>query len=463
MRAEIQRVSDLPPGRDGIGRSQRSIPMSQEFEDINRRVAGTSQTNPELWRPDATLGAPMIPPDEWSFWPYSKWTYSHVSESTRTARVWRGPGPVLPLPSRIRGDIGDIEVESSDGQRATIREYLERDYTDGFLVLHQGEIVFETYMNGMEPHSQHIARSGSKSITGTVFGILVHRGLIDPESLVTRYLPELQATAYRGATVQHLLDMTAGATLKGLWYVPNNDYFNYVVATGYFGPPEGHPDAPADIWQAILRITEQEAPHGARFKYFDPNIDVLGLIMQRVSGKFLPELYSSELWSPIGAEEDAYQIVDKSRFSMSSGGFQATLRDFARFALLHLRGGRLNGRQIVPSEWIEAIRRPKPLLFDLFAPNGSYADASSDLPNGAYHNTFWIEDQERGAYIAWGYGGQVIYIDPRADFAAVKLSHQPGQSPVKRAQWPDQVYQTPKALPFDAFGAIRAIRDALES
>lgn len=92
-------------------------------------------------------------------------------------------------------------------------------------------------MNGTEPHSQHIARSGSKSITGTVFGILVHRGLIEPESLVTRYLPELQATAYRGATVQHLLDMTAGATLKGLWYAPGNDYFNYVVASGYFGPP----------------------------------------------------------------------------------------------------------------------------------------------------------------------------------------------------------------------------------
>lgn len=102
--------------------------MSQEFEDINRRVAGTSQTNPELWRPDATLGAPMIPPDEWSFSPYSRWTYSHVSESTRTARVWRGPGPTQPLPSRIREDIGDIEVPSSDGHRATIREYLGRDY-----------------------------------------------------------------------------------------------------------------------------------------------------------------------------------------------------------------------------------------------------------------------------------------------------------------------------------------------
>lgn len=78
--------------------------MSQEFDDLNRRAASkSSQSNPELSQPDATLGAPMIPPDEWSFWPYSRWIYSYVSESTRTARVWRGPGPVLPLPSRPGG------------------------------------------------------------------------------------------------------------------------------------------------------------------------------------------------------------------------------------------------------------------------------------------------------------------------------------------------------------------------
>ncbi|TJX60840.1 MAG: hypothetical protein E5W21_12945 [Mesorhizobium sp.] len=146
--------------------------MSPEPDYLSRRVAGkSSQPDPESWQIDPMLGAPMIPPDEWSFWPYSSWTFSHVSEYTRTARVWRGPGPVLLLPQRLR-DIGDIEIASRDGRRATIREYLERDYTDGFLVLHRGEIVFETYMNGMEPHLKHIARSGSKSITGTVFGIL---------------------------------------------------------------------------------------------------------------------------------------------------------------------------------------------------------------------------------------------------------------------------------------------------
>ncbi|SIT56096.1 hypothetical protein BQ8794_240303 [Mesorhizobium prunaredense] len=140
--------------------------MSREFDGLGSRVAGKSlQSDPQSWQLDPRLGAPMIPADEWSYWPYSSWAFSHASEYTRTAKVWRGPGPVLPLPYRLR-EIGHIEIASRDGRRATIHEYLESDYTDGFLVLHCDEIVFEKYMNGMEPHSKHIARSGSKSVTG---------------------------------------------------------------------------------------------------------------------------------------------------------------------------------------------------------------------------------------------------------------------------------------------------------
>lgn len=390
----------------------------------------------------------MIQANEWSLWPYSRWTFSNVSEHTRTARVWRGPGPVLTMPRRLR-DIGGIEIAFRDGRRATVSEFLERDYTAGFLVLHRGEIVFETYMNGMEPHFQHVGRSVSKTLTGTMVGILVGKDLIDPGSLVTRYLPELQATAYRGATVQHLLDHTAGATIgKGEddQYVAGSQYYNYVVALGYHGPVETHPDAPASVWDAILGITKQEAPHGARYAYFDPNHDVLGFIMQRVTGTFLPELFSSELWSPMGAEEDACQIVDPARHAMTSGGFQATLRDWARFALLHLRRGKLNGRQIVPAEWIDHTRAASDGLFQL---------QGGQL---AYHNCFEIFDRKRRDYGHDGYAGQTLYIDPQSDFAAMKLSHR---------SVPGEVFTHHRPVPKPEFSyddtraAMRAIRDQL--
>lgn len=407
------------------------------------------------WQPDPMRpGAQTIPPVGWDISPYNSWTWQRVRESTPTASIWRGQGPVQPLPQRL-SDIDGIEFEAN-GRRFTIRQFLDSSFTDGFLVLYRGEIVAETYMNGMEPHFQHLAQSVTKSITGALFGILVHKGLIDTDSLVTRYLPELEATAYRGAKVQHLLDMTAGVKyamanttshideqLKpaATWW--ENEYLEKLAMGWWPMDYAKYPDYPRNTWEIILRLTEQEAPHGARFSYRGIENDVLGFIMQRVTGMMLPELFSSELWAPMGAEEDAYITVDQARFALTDGGFNATLRDYARFALLHLRGGYLNGKQIVPSEWIDKTRGASDDLFRIFGGERSH------LRKGAYHNTFWIENAGRRAFMCSGYGGQLIYIDPQADFAAVKLSHHPDDGVSGRSA--------------EALAAIHAIRDAWAS
>ncbi|MBB6414152.1 serine hydrolase domain-containing protein [Mesorhizobium sangaii] len=366
---------------------------------------------PDPMRPDA----PMIPRTGWDLSPYNRWTFQHVREWTPTASIWRGSGPVQPLPQRPT-DIDGITFEV-EGRRHTIREFLNHSYTDGFLVLHRGEVVAEKYMNGLEPHTPHLAMSVTKCITGTLFGILVGKGLIDPDRLVTQYLPELEATAYRGAKVQHVLDMTAGVKVAGPYTEPYTPGHMFQLAAGWW-PLEyaKYPDYPKNTWQAVLRLTEQEAPHGSRFSYRSPENNVLGFIMQRVTGKMIPELFSSELWAPMGAEEDAYITVDRGGFPCTDGGFNATLRDYARFALLHLRGGKLNGKQIVPSEWIEETRTADDHLFQIHG----------EEP-GAYHNCFTIHDPKRRDYSHGGHGGQLIYMDPEADFAVVKLSCQPHQ------------------------------------
>jgi CubicO group peptidase (beta-lactamase class C family) len=85
--------------------------------------------------------------------------------------------------------------------------------TDSFLVLHEGKIVCERYLRG-EAHDRHILFSVSKSVTGTLAGILVGQGKLDPAALVTRYVPEVAASAYDDCTVRHLLDMTAESGLS---------------------------------------------------------------------------------------------------------------------------------------------------------------------------------------------------------------------------------------------------------
>lgn len=378
-------------------------------------------------------GAPVIPRHEWDYPPHHRWTFQHIREMTATAQIWRGPGPVLPLPINLV-DIDGVTFETG-GRVRTVGDFLDGSFTDGFLVLSRGAVVAERYMNGMKPHGCHLAMSVTKSIIATVAGILVHRGLIDPAAPVTAYLPEFETTAYRGATVQQVLDMTTGVVFDESYGTPGSHMQKLDQACGW--KPMTRPDWPQTMWELVLTLTEQERPHGELFRYRSIETDVLGFVMERASGLPLAELVSTELWAPIGAEEDAYITVDHAGFALADGGFNATLRDYARFALLHLRGGKLNGRQIVPAAWIEETRRG-----DHDKYQGVYREV---LPRGAYHNQFWIEDPDRRAYMARGIFGQYLYIDPEADFAAVKLS-----------TWPEFV-SAERSI--EALAAIRAIRD----
>lgn len=370
--------------------------------------------DPAKLRDPLLPGAPLIPPADWDMPPWHRWTFQHIREMTATAQIWRGAGPVRALPEALQ-PIDEISF-IFDGRHRTIGAFLAESFTDGFLVLSRGRVIAERYMNGMARQSQHLAMSVTKSVTATVAGILVHRGVLDPQAPVTHYLPELEKTAYRGAKVQHVLDMTTGVLFDESYTNPGSHMQKLDMACGW--KPHTRADWPETIWQLILELTEQKRPHGALFEYRSIETDVLAFMMERATGRRLAALIGTELWQKLGCEEDAYITVDRAGYAMANGGFNATLRDYARFALLHLRGGTLDGVEIVPETWIEETRRGTD--HDIF--RGVYREV---LPRGAYHNQFWIEDDENRAYMARGIFGQYIYIDRRADFAVVKLSTWP--------------------------------------
>lgn len=390
------------------------------------------------FRDSTAPGNSLTPRQDWDRAPWNRWTFQHVRDLLPTTPVLRGAGPASILPT----DLQDVDAISfaAEGQTHTIGSFLETSYADGLLVLHGGKIVAESYLNGMTPHTQHLSQSVAKSVVGTVAGILIGRGVVDPVAPVTHYLPELEATAYRGATVQHVLDMTSGVVFDETYTTLDSHMAQLDVASGWKDP--WNPNWPTNVWDLILSLKDLECPHGTSFRYRSIETDVLSFVLQRAAATPLAELVSRELWAPMGAEEDAYFTVDAAGYALGDGGFNATLRDYARFALLHLRGGEIDGKRIVSNDWIAGTRfGADPTLF-----GGVYQEV---LPAGAYHNQFWIENTARGVYMARGVFGQLIYIDPVADFAAVVLS-----------SWPEFVST---ARMRTALAAVRGIRGALSS
>ncbi|MEQ1938105.1 serine hydrolase [Mesorhizobium sp. CN5-321] len=365
--------------------------------------------------PPIMQGSPpamIVPRLDWDRPPWNRWAFQHIREIVPTVEVWRGNGHRRPLP-RAEHDLDALEVEDSMGRPATLAALLDETYTDGFLVLKDGAVAYERFFNGMDERTLHLSQSMAKSVTGAVAGILAGRGLIDPARPVTDYLPELSATGWAGATLQQVLDMTTGVRFSEAYTDRTSDIGQVDVATGWKPVPPGSDPGfrwPAHLWELILGLTETVRPHGAAFEYRSIETDVLAFVMERVTGKRLPEIVSQEIWQKLGADESACFTVDGAGYAVADGGFNATLRDYARFGQMILD----DGAGIVPRDWIEATRDGR-----------CGSGYSESLPEGGYKNQFWITDPRSRSLNCRGVFGQLIQIDWDNRMVTVKLSSWP--------------------------------------
>jgi CubicO group peptidase (beta-lactamase class C family) len=374
-------------------------------------------------RSGAAGEALRVTSDNWIDPPFNRWGYTHVRELTRTARVGRGSCDVWRLPERLI-DLAGMHVRHGSEQFSYV-EMLQATYTDAAVVLHHGEVVFEYYDSGIRPSDTHLLMSVSKSLTATLIGALVGQGLLSTEGLVTGYVPALARTAWEGCTVQHLLDMRAGAAFSEHdMDDPESDGCLLELISGYTGiSGAGHrrPDLPANTYDWIRSLPNQQ-PHGAAFVYRSILTDVLAWIAEEVTGERFADLFSRLLWSELGVEHDADLIVDSAGFPVVEGGFCVTARDLARFGQMHLQRGEVDGRQVVPSQWIERVLQRDQQLIDTFAVG---YDADPDNPEAYYHDCWWVWNAGLGRYGGYGLGGQNLLIDRTSDTVVVKLSSWP--------------------------------------
>jgi CubicO group peptidase (beta-lactamase class C family) len=350
----------------------------------------------------------------WQDPPFNRWGFQHVRDLIPTARIGRGDGPVWELPRADR-ELGDLTF-TSRRKSMTIDRMLEETATDGFMVLHHGEVVTERYFNGMGPDSRHLLMSVSKSVTSTVAGILIGRGQLSADSRVTDVLPELTGTSFDGATVQQLLDMRTGTRF-------NEDYDDLEAEVRVYEeiylwrPPTGR-QLPPDA-TAYFATLENDGPHGGPFRYRSVLTDVLGWVIERAGGARLADLISREVWQPMGAEFDADVTVDAHGNAMADGGVCTTLRDLARFGLLFANGGKRGDRQIVPGAWIADIVAGAPDGVEAYAEG---ADEADRRPGAHYRNKWWVLSPAVQAYAGIGINGQMVFVHTPTETVVAKFS-----------------------------------------
>lgn len=278
----------------------------------------------------------------------------------------------------------------------------------------------------MRPETPHLLMSVSKSVVATVAGLLADRGVLDVYAAVPAVVPQLGGTSFDGATVQQLLDMRTGTRFDESYDDLQSDVRTY-ERVYLWRPDDGEPRPPDALSYYPTLVNDGE--HGGPFRYRSILTDVLGWVLERASGRRLPELVSELLWAPMGAEHDAEMTVDGHGNAMADGGMCATLRDLARFGAQYLPGG------LVSDAWRADTAHG--------AADGAAAFLTGSppvvWPEGAhYRNCWWVRDPSDPFLVAGGIYGQNVYVMPADDLVIVKFSTWPSPRarPSQSSRWP---------------------------
>lgn len=353
----------------------------------------------------------------WRTQPSSDWSFHNVRRLMPTANIAASKTPT-PLESAPR-EIGSVAFEGAGGTATTLREALAPTKTKGFLVLRRGRIAAEWYAQGMDATTPHIVFSVSKSICGALGGILAEKGLLDPDAPVTDYVPEVAGSVYGtgGCTVRHLLDMSVGISFIEDYVDPDGDVARYRRAVGWDVIKPGQSTMALREFLCIQKPDGK--PHGHAFHYVSTNTDLLGWVYERAAGRALSDSLGDWLWTPLGAETDAYITADAEGATRAAGGICAGVRDLARFGEMIRQRGVAGGRQVVPGWWIDDIN-------DNGDPQAwARGEFAAMFPDSHYRSKFYQIDRKRRTLACIGIHGQWIYIDPPSETVIVRVAAEP--------------------------------------
>jgi len=344
--------------------------------------------------------------DRWTYTEpeYSAASFRNMEKIFRTRPVRRS-GPITAL--TYAGGMEDLRY-SFEGVDYGLEDYHERNWTTGLIVIRGRQVLYETYRQGSDRGSRFLSFSLAKPIVSTLVGIALGEGLIGSlEHSVTEYLSELQGTGYDGVPIRAMLQMSSGIAFYERYTDPSSDFFKIMNAAR---------DREGSL-KAISKESRRESDPDNVFRYCSNDPQALAWLVAEVSGTTLAEFMAERLWGPLGVESDGYWTLDQEGVEVASIGFNATLRDFARFGLLMAFGGMLDGRRVLPHGWVE----------EATVPGAPHVECGRLHPSSrlGFQYQWWCIPGEDHAFSSEALFGQFMMVNPRLGLVMVKTGNWP--------------------------------------
>ena len=293
------------------------------------------------------------------------------------------------------GNSETVQNVKYDGKRISFDEFLSKTSTNAFLIIRDGKITYESYLNGKKQETILPSYSVAKTMTSLLVGQLIDEGKIRESDTFVSILPEFKAgTSFDKVTIKDLLDMNSGVGVSD----------NYPSGPSGWGVAIAQMYASTDLnWWLMQNRKMREEP-GTFPEYRSVNTQMLGLVIQKVTGRLLADEMTSRVWQKMGADYDATWNVDhKGGYEKAFCCFNATARDYARVGQALMSGD----PQIASAAWKKRL---------------STSVVTLDYGWG-YGAQMW--HPYPGINLMMGLHGQYIYQDKANKTVIVKLSDLP--------------------------------------
>ncbi|MBS4196025.1 serine hydrolase [Bacillus sp. FJAT-49870] len=251
------------------------------------------------------------------------------------------------------------------------------------MVLRHGQVIAEGTWSPYDEEHPHILNSLSKSFTSTAIGLAIEEGKLSLDDAVISFFPEYMTEEIEknmaNLKVRHLLSMSTGHDEDTTPYLRRSN----------------------DWVREFLSIPIVHEP-GTHFLYNTGATYMLSAILTKVTGMKLLDYLQPRLFEPLGMSDITTTTCPKG-IHFGGAGMSVKIEDIAKFGLLYLQKGVWEGKQIIPSHWVEEATSKQ-------ISNGN--DVNNDWAQG-YGYQFWR--CRHGAYRGDGAFGQYCIVMPEQD------------------------------------------------
>lgn len=290
--------------------------------------------------------------------------------------------------------------------------------TTSFIIIQNDKVVLEEYYNGYNKDSINTSFSAAKSIGSLLIGMAIEDGYIKSvKQSIADYIKEFKGTQMESITIEDLLLMRSKIS-----YEEGNIWFGDDAKT-YYMP---------DLRTLTLAHTTLTTKYQGKFHYNNYHPLLLGIILERSTGKHVSDYFEQKIWDKIGAENDASWSLDSEEtgFEKMECCINFKAIDFVKIGSMLLHNGKWNGNNLVNEEWINISTHSEfPLAPD------EYTGTFLEDTNIGYKYMWYSTPNTNGFldYFAWGKYGQFLYISPENKTVILRT----GKSMGTVDSWPD--------------------------